>query len=99
MILMAQSAQALNKTTIDNLYDNLAKALMKGLKRGYLFVDDARQSADYILSHLEKIRTYEELFIFLQELAKKWDAYQEVFLEFKRKDLIKKAQQELKKLN
>ena len=60
------------------LYDELCQAMVDGLKASALAYDSAQDSAEFILSHLDSIKTYPELVMFLDELSSKWPSYKAV---------------------
>lgn len=82
----------------EGIYNDLADAMIVGLKNGVIFTDDASSSADYVLKNLETISDKDQLMGFLAILSKKWDVYKDVYLKIKKEDLIDKVQSELKQI-
>jgi hypothetical protein len=56
--------------------------MIGALFEGYISTKDARESAQFIIKNLDPIQTEKELFIFLKDLANKWNIYNGVYLKY-----------------
>lgn len=80
------------------LYDKLSDALINGLLHGFLFEDDSKESATVILDSVEKLQTRADALAFLKRLSDRWDAYREVYMEYKKEELLGTVQAQLNQL-
>lgn len=83
------------------VYDILAELLLKGLDLGnpdVFDVKDSEDSAEFIASKLDLVKTRGELLEFLKQLSEQWDVYRAAYVDMQKEDLMRKVQEELSQL-
>lgn len=85
----------------ERVYNLLADCLVKALQNPnpeVLSMEDSEQSAEFVLQHLEQVKTKDELYLFLKQLSERWFIYHPVYEELQKEDLMQKVQSELQRL-
>jgi len=81
----------------------LLQTIISGLEAKTLTLAGMKESANYILDHIEKIKNYSQFMIFMDELKTKWpifknsyDLYSNKFYQEKEKQVISKLSSYIK---
>ena len=84
----------------------LLQTIISGLEAKTLTLAGMKESANYILDHIEKIKNYSQFMIFMDELKTKWpifknsyDLYSNKFYQEKEKQVISKLSSYIKSQN
>jgi hypothetical protein len=85
---------------------SLLQMIISGLEAKTLTLSGMKESANYILDHIEKIKNYSQFMVFMDELKTKWpifktsyDLYSNIFYQEKEKQVISKLQSFIKSQN
>lgn len=81
----------LRPSTQNNLIEDLKKraaellfdAIIAGLEKSELSIDDSKKSARKIEMHLDQLESPEELLVFLKSLDQKYPSFRSVFIQLK----------------
>lgn len=65
----------------EKVYKELAEVMLHGLESGQITVAESKELSQFVLDHLDNVRTYAELSDFLKELVSKWPFYKTVSLQ------------------
>jgi len=83
---------------------SLLQTIISGLEVKTLTLASMKESANYILDHIEKIKNYSQFMVFMDELKTKWpifknsyDLYSNKFYQEKEKRMIDKLSSYIKK--
>jgi hypothetical protein len=80
------------------VYADLANAMISGLENGEVLNEDAQKSATFILERLDGISKYEELVIFLEELANTWAVYKPTSEKVKAQKATQKDEEQMEEI-
>jgi len=81
---MDNTVSDLKKRASELLFD----ALIAGLDKGELSLEDSQRSARKIELHLDQIESQEELLVFLRSLDKTYPAYRPVYIKLKEEEAL-----------
>lgn len=65
----------------EKVYKELAQAMLDGLDKGTITVEQSDEISHFVLDHLDNVGSTADLIVFVKELASKWPAYQSVSLQ------------------
>lgn len=88
---MNPSLQELQK----NAYKDLQEAMIAGLEKGELLVEDMQNASRFIIRNMDVVESPEELYLVLKELGQQWTSFQPVFLNFKQKEVVTEDEKKL----
>ncbi|MFH0979511.1 MAG: hypothetical protein V1803_01025 [Candidatus Roizmanbacteria bacterium] len=95
--------QNLSPAEKKKIYEDLFDITFEQLKSKKLSVEEGQILAGFMLDNMESLKNKEELFIFLEKLAKKWSFFNNYFMENKGEKTLKedktKIEELTKKLN
>lgn len=67
----------------EQVYKELAEAMLDGLGTGEIEVEASEDSSEYILPKLDSVQTKNDLLALLQDVANQWPVYQKVYDQYK----------------
>lgn len=71
------------ETLKNKLYDDLCRGILEAMMHGQATIQDGKESARFILDHLDKVKTKDELLQFLFDLATRWKVYHPFYIKAK----------------
>lgn len=71
------------ETLKNKLYDDLCRGILEAMMHGQATIQDGKESARFILDHLDKVKTKDELLQFLFDLATRWKVYHPFYVKTK----------------
>lgn len=78
------SVEELKKRAAELLFD----AIIAGLDKGEMTVEDSKKSARKIEMHIDQLESPEELLVFLKSLDQKYPSFRSVFIQFKAEETV-----------
>lgn len=100
------NSQAFDEKLKNEVKASLLQMIISGLEAKTLTLVGMKESANYILNHIEKIKNYSQFMVFMDELKTKWpifknsyDLYSNKFYQEKEKEVISKLQGFIKSQN
>ena len=93
-----------NSTTFDEKLKNEVKAallqeIISSLEAKNLTLVGMKESANYILDHIEKIKNYSQFMVFMDELKSKWPIFKNSYNLYSNKFYQEKEKQVINKLS
>lgn len=72
---------SINSEYREKIYKELAEVMLHDLEAGQISIEESKKLSQFILDHLDSVKTYTELSSFLQELVNKWPVYKTVSMQ------------------
>lgn len=86
----------------EKVYKELAQAMLDGLDKGTITIEQSDEISHFVLDHLDNVGTIADLIVFVKELASKWPVYQSVLLrlqdESQKDEKIKGVQENINQI-
>lgn len=76
---MDQKSAPFDEKTKNDAKASFIRHIITGLETKRLTLPEMKESANYILDHLDKIKNYSEFIVFLDQLKTKWPIFTQVF--------------------
>lgn len=76
---MNPNVDSISVDRIKEIYEILLDAMIDGIEKMEISEEESKKSAEYILQHLDSIKTQVELIVFLEQLCKSWPIYNNVY--------------------
>lgn len=76
---MDQTSSVVDGKLKDEAKKNLINKIILGLEMKQIDLTQKKDSASYILDHIEEVKNYSEFVIFLDDLKRKWPIFLDVY--------------------
>ncbi len=92
------NTEVFNDTLKNKVKADLLQAIISGLAKKTLTLAGMKASANYILDHIEAIKNYSQLMVFMDELKIRWPIFENVYKLYSNKLYQEKEQEVISRL-